>query len=123
MNDERKSAEVRDFGFRVPRFRTNFNFSLQVNSTREQHEASCTDISEEGLAADLLQSLAPETRVTLWLLFPGSVAPVQIQAYVEYRQERRHGFNFLYTSMEERSQVQAFIQSVRPKTVYMRGQI
>ena len=112
-SDGTAAARVRAFGFRSPRFKTNFNFSLEINSTRERHEALCTNISEDGLAAELLLKIPPKTEVTLWLLFPGGVAPVQIQASVEYRRERLHGFNFLYATMDERTQVKAFIQLIR----------
>jgi len=49
----------------------------------------------------------------MWLLFPGGTTPVQIKAVVEYRRERLHGFNFLYSTMDEREQVKAFIQMIR----------
>jgi hypothetical protein len=113
MKAEGPVGAVRAFGFRAPRFHTNFNFTLEVKATRERHEALCTDISEDGLAAELLLKLPPKTEVTMWLLFPGGVLPLQIQASVEYRRERRHGFNFLYSTMDERAQVKTFIQSIR----------
>jgi hypothetical protein len=113
MKADGNTATVRAFGFRAPRFRTNFNFSLEIKATRERHEALCTNISEDGLAVELLLKLPPKTEVTMWLLFPGGTLPVQIQASVEYRRERLHGFNFLYASMDERAQVKTFIQSLR----------
>lgn len=112
-NDGTGAARVREFGFRYPRFKTNFNFSLEITATRERHEALCTNISEDGLAAELLLKIPPKTEVTMWLLFPGGVTPVQIRASVEYRRERMHGFNFLYSTMDERAQVKAFIQFIR----------
>jgi hypothetical protein len=112
-NDGTAAARVREFGFRSPRFKTNFNFSVEITATRERHEALCTDISEDGLAAELLLKIPPKTEVTMWLLFPGGTTPVQIQASVEYRRERLHGFNFLYSTLDERAQVKAFIQMIR----------
>lgn len=112
-NDGTGAARVREFGFRSPRFKTNFNFSLEITATRERHEALCTNISEDGLAAELLLKIPPKTEVTMWLLFPGGVTPVQIRASVEYRRELMHGFNFLYSTMDERAQVKAFIQFIR----------
>ncbi len=112
MADPTNSREVRAFGFRSPRFPVNFNFSLEVLPSGERLEAVCTDISEDGLAADLLQKLSVATQVTMWLLFPGSSIPVRIKASVEYRHDRRHGFNFLYSSHDERAQVRAYVQSV-----------
>ena len=115
MNENSNSTKVRSFGFRAPRFPVRFGFSLQVNATHEHQEALCSNISEEGLAADLRQVLAPKTEVTLWLMFPGSTTPVQIQACVEYRQERRHGFSFIYSSGEEHAQVLSYIHSLTAK--------
>jgi hypothetical protein len=112
-NDGIAAARVRDFGFRAPRFKTNFNFSIEISATRERHEALCSNISEDGLAAELLLKLPAKTEVTMWLLFPGGTTPVQIKAVVEYRRERMHGFNFLYSTMDEREQVRAFIQMLR----------
>ena len=112
-SDGTGTARVREFGFRAPRFKTNFNFSLEIAATRERHEALCTNLSEDGLAAELLLKLPTKTEVTMWLLFPGGTTPVQIKAVVEYRRERMHGFNFLYSTMDERAQVKAFIQMIR----------
>jgi len=112
MPDISNSGDIRTFGFRSPRFSVNFNFSLEVVPSGERCEAVCTDISEDGLAADLLQKLPVKTQVTMWLLFPGGTAPLRIEASVEYRHDRKHGFNFLYSSLEERAQVQAFIRSI-----------
>ena len=119
---DKTNSQVRGFGFRAPRFPVNFNFSFQVGPVGAPQEATCTDISEDGLAAELLQSLSPKTEVTLLLLFPGSTAPVRIKACVGYQEERRNGFTFLYGSTEERAQVKAYVQSVKPKTLHMRGQ-
>jgi len=112
-SDGTGAARVREFGFRAPRFKTNFNFSIEITATRERHEALCSNISEDGLAAELLLKLPTKTEVTMWLLFPGGTTPVQIKAVVEYRRERMHGFNFLYSTMDEREQVRAFIQMLR----------
>lgn len=112
-NDGTGTARVRAFGFRAPRFKTKFNFSLEITATRERHEALCSNISEDGLAAELLLKLPVKTEVTMWLLFPGGTTPVQIKGLVEYRRERMHGFNFLYSTMDERAQVTAFIQMLR----------
>jgi len=111
-NDGTAAARVREFGFRAPRFKTNFNFSIEISATRERHEALCSNISEDGLAAELLLKLPPKTEVTMWLLFPGGITPVQIKGVVEYRRERVHGFNFLYSTLDERAQVKAFIQMI-----------
>jgi len=118
MQNGSNSDEVRDFGFRNPRARANFQFCLQLNSTKEMLWAVCTDISEQGLAADLLRGLAVGSEVTLMLDLPGSRVPVPIQAVVNHQQDdRRHGFTFVYSSEEERALVQAFLRSIAPQAL------
>jgi hypothetical protein len=112
MKTDENFGSVRRFGFRAPRVSINFSFLLEVIATGERHEAVCTDISEDGLAAELLEPLAPKTQVTMRMLLPGGTIPLQIQGSVEYSQDRRCGLNFLYSSPEERKQVQLFIQSI-----------
>ncbi len=112
MKSDENSVSVRPFGFRAPRVPANFSFSLQVIATGERYEAICTDISEDGLAAELLQPLEPKTRVTIRMLLPGGTAPLQVPGSVEYSQDGRCGLNFLYSSPAERREVQLFIQSI-----------
>lgn len=113
MTDEQGPVNIRPFGFRAPRYATNFAFSLELAGSRERLQAFCINISEDGLAAELLEELTPKTQVTLWLPFPGSAVPLRIPASVEYRQDKQCGFTFLYSAAEEQEQVQAFIQSIR----------
>jgi PilZ domain len=112
MKSDENPVSVRPFGFRAPRISANFSFSVEVTATGERYEAVCTDISEEGLAADLLQPLAPKAKVTIRMLLPGATAPLHIPGSVEYSQDGRCGLNFLYSSSEERRQVQLFMQSI-----------
>lgn len=112
MKTDEGGSSVRRFGFRAPRVSTNFSFSLEVVATGERYEAVCTNLSEDGLAADLLEPMPPGTQVTMRMLLPGGTLPLLIQGVVEYSQERRCGLNFLYTNAEQRQQVQAFIQSL-----------
>ena len=112
MKTDKDFATVRRFDFRTPRVPTNFSFSLDVASTRTRYQAVCTDISENGLAAEILEPLAPKTLATLRLLLPGGVAPLEIRGSVEYSHGGRCGLTFLYSSWEERDQVQKFIQSI-----------
>ena len=98
--------------FALPGSPANFSFSLEVVATGERYEAVCTDISEDGLAAELLQPLAPKTTVTIRMLLPGAIAPLQIPGSVEYSQDGRCGLNFLNSSSEDRRQIQLFVQSI-----------
>ena len=111
MKSDENVGSVRSFGFRSPRVSTNFSFSLEVTATGEWCEAVCTDISEDGLSAELPKPLPPKTKVTMRLLLPGGVRPLQIEGSVEYSQDRRCGLTFSYSSPAERKQIQAFVQS------------
>jgi len=112
MKTDENSGSIRPFGFRSPRVCANFGFYLEVIATGERCDGVCTDISEDGLAAELSRPLTPKTQVTMRLLFPGGTVPLQIQGSVEYSQDLRCGVNFLYSSQDERKQIQKFIQSV-----------
>ena len=71
MKSDENAGSVRAFGFRAPRVSANFSFFLDVTATGERYEAMCTDISEDGLAAELPQPIAPKTEVTVRMLLPG----------------------------------------------------
>jgi hypothetical protein len=111
MKNDESSGSVRSFGFRAPRVATNFSFFLEVVATGERHEALCTDISEDGLAAELHEPIAPKTEVTVRMLLPGGTTLLQVQGSIEYSEECRCGVNFLNLSAEERKQIQLFVQS------------
>lgn len=112
MKSDGNSDSVRAFGFRAPRVSCNFSFLLDVIATGERQEAMCTDMSEDGLAAELPKPLAVKTQVRMTLLLPGGIRPLQLEGQVEYSQDRRCGLTFLYSSAEERKQVQAFIETI-----------
>jgi hypothetical protein len=112
MKTDENFGSVRPFGFRAPRIATNFSFLLEVSATAERYEAVCTDISEDGLAAELDGQLAPKSQVIMRMLLPGDTLPLQIGGSVENSQDGRCGVNFVYASPEERKRVQAFIQSL-----------
>jgi hypothetical protein len=112
MKSDKKPGAVRSFGFRAPRVSTNFSFVLEVISTGERYEALCTDISEDGLAAQVPEPLSPKTQVTMRMLLPGGTVPLQILGSVEYSQDKRCGLTFLFASPDERKEVQTFIQSM-----------
>ena len=112
MKSDEKFGSVRSFGFRAPRVRANFNFLLEVTQTGDRCEAVCTDISEDGLAAEVTKPLAPKTPVTMSMLLPGDATPLHIQGTVEYSQDLHCGLTFVYSSTEEKKQVQEFIRSI-----------
>ena len=111
MTDDHNFGSARSFGFRAPRISTNFSFTLEVIATGQRYDAICTDLSEDGLAAEMPASLPAKTLVVMRLLLPGAMQPVPIRGTVEYNQQQRCGVTFLYSSPEERQQIQSFIQS------------
>jgi hypothetical protein len=111
MKSDKNAGPVRAFGFRAPRVSANFSFFVEVMATGERFEAICTDISEDGLAAELPQPIAPETELTMRMLLPGATTLLQVQGSVEYSQECRCGVNFLNLSADERKQIQLFVRS------------
>ena len=112
MKSDRNAGLVRAFGFRAPRVSANFSFFLEVMATGERYEAMCTDISEDGLAAELPVPIAPKTEVTISMLLPGATTLLQVQGDIEYSQECRCGVNFHNLSPEERKQIQLLVQSL-----------
>lgn len=111
MKSDKNAGPVRAFGFRAPRVSANFSFLLEVMGTGERYEARCTDISEDGIAAELPEPIPRNTEVTIRMLLPGATTLLQLQGSVEYSQESRCGVNFLNLSPEERKQIQLFVQS------------
>ena len=111
MNSDENSVSVRPFGYRAPRISTSFSFSIEVMSTGARYDALCSDISEDGLAAEVPQPLAPQTEATMRMLLPGGTVLLHIPGSVEYCQDGRCGLTFLYSSPQERRQIQMFIQS------------
>ena len=111
MKSDKNAGSVRAFGFRAPRVSANFSFFVEVTATGERYEAMCTDISEDGLAAELPQPIVANTEVTIRMLLPGATTLLQVQGSVEYSQECRCGVNFLNLSAAERKQIQRFVQS------------
>jgi hypothetical protein len=112
MKSDENAGSVRSFGFRAPRVSTNFSFFLDVTAAGTRYEATCTDISEDGLAAELREPIAPQTQVTVMVLLPGSTTLLQVRGSVEYCQECRCGVNFLDLSAEDREQIRLFVQSI-----------
>jgi c-di-GMP-binding flagellar brake protein YcgR len=112
MKSDENAGLVRAFGFRAPRVPANFGFFLEVTATGQRYEAICTDISEDGLAAESAEPIPAETEITISMLLPGGTTVLQIRAIVEYSQEGRCGLNFLDLSPEDQAQIQQFVQSI-----------
>jgi PilZ domain len=112
MKDDAIFGSVRSFGFRAPRISTNFSFLLEVPATGKHHNAVCTDLSKEGLAAEMSEPIPAGTQVVARLLLPGSTQPIQIKGAIEHSQDQRCGVTFSDLSGDEQEQIQSFIRSM-----------
>lgn len=113
MSNQRKTA-VHEFGYRLPRFPADFSLVLQVSDPEPRLlDARCRDISEDGLAARISESLSVGSRVTLLLTLPGKPASLPIAATVSHQDRGEHGFAFTFSSQNEREQVQKYVLSLR----------
>jgi len=112
------SRSIYNFGYRVPRFRTDFHLLLQ---TEDRHpgllDGRCTDISEDGLGAQLRIPLDVGSSVTLIFTLPGASTSLRVAARVINQQRDFHGFAFLFSSQKERDYVHAYVESLRSQTV------
>lgn len=106
--------EVQDFGYRLPRFPADFSLLLQISDPQPRLvDARCRDISEDGLAARVPESLSVGMRVTLLLTLPGKSASLPIAATVSHQDRGEHGFAFKFSSQNEREQVQKYVLTLR----------
>jgi c-di-GMP-binding flagellar brake protein YcgR len=112
MKDDANFGSVRSFGFRAPRISTNFSFLLEVPATGNQYDAVCTDLSEEGMAAELPEPVPAGTQVVARLLLPGSTRTLRINGVIEHSQDQRCGVTFSDLSGDEQEQIQTFIRSM-----------
>ena len=102
--------EVHEFGYRKPRFRTDFHLLLQTEAPDSRLlDARCIDISEGGLAARITGTLSLGSHVAFILTLPGSTTPVRIAATVNNQQQETYGFTFAFSSQEERNVIQRYL--------------
>jgi hypothetical protein len=111
---------IYEFGYRTPRFPTDFHFLLQTAGPEPRLlDARCLDISEEGLAAQLAEQLGVGSVVTLILTFPGNATTWRISAKVCNRRDIDHGFAFVFSSQGERDDIRRYVASLHGDTVRM----
>ena len=110
--------EVYSFGYRKPRFRTNFRVLLQLNGYPPKLvDALCIDVSEDGLAAEVVEDLALGTQVTVVMTPPESSISVSVAAKVVNRSEHHYGFIFHFASPVEKESLRNYLASIRPEPV------
>jgi len=113
VSNQRKTA-IQDYGYRLPRFCANFSLLLQISDPKPRLiDARCRDISEDGLAARIAESLEVGTRVTLLLTLPGKAASLPIAATVSHQDRGDHGFTFNFLSQDEREEVYKYVLTLR----------
>lgn len=113
------TENIYNYGYRVPRYRADFSLLLQTDERLPALlDAHCTDISEEGLAVTTEASLEIGARVTLILTLPGVATSMKIAAKVTNRQIEGYGFAFIFSSQNERSYLQEYIESQRSNMVH-----
>jgi len=109
--------DVYPFGYRLPRFHTDFHLCLQVEEIHSGLlHGLCTDISEHGLRAQVQHTLPIGSAVTLIMSLPGSQA-VRITARILSRQHDSYGFGFVFSSDQQRECIRRYIDSLSSPTV------
>jgi hypothetical protein len=109
-----RRTTVQEYGYRLPRFPADFSLVLQVSDPEPRLlDARCRDISEDGLAARISESLSVGARVTLLLTLPGKAVSLPIAATVSHQDHGDHGFAFKFSSQNEREQVQKYVLTLR----------
>lgn len=110
--------KIYNYGYRAPRFRADFRLLLQpADRNPGLLDARCTDLSEDGLAAEVNASLEIGTRVMLILTLPGTPTSMRIPARVTNRQVGGYGFAFILSSQNERSYMHEYLESRRSSSI------
>jgi Tfp pilus assembly protein PilZ len=109
---------ISNYGYRTPRFRADFRLLMQIDDRHPALlDAQCTDLSEEGLAADTKASLEIGVQVTLILALPGTSTPMRVSAKVIHRQSKGYGFAFVFSSADQRRHMSEYLESRRTSVV------
>ena len=103
---KRDKKSVHEYGYRTPRFPAAFRFLLSIGGpTPRIVDARCVDVSEQGLAAQLTETLSVNSEVLMVFALPGDATPLRVPAKVISQQGALHGFSFLFSSQAERDRV------------------
>jgi hypothetical protein len=108
------SQNVYTFGYRVPRFHTDFHLLLQIEGPRPTLlDGRCTDISEGGLGAEFNASLEVGMNVNLILTLPDSSTSLRVAARVSNRNGDYYGLSFTFLSAADQDRVRRYIRSLQ----------
>jgi hypothetical protein len=112
------------YTYRAPRYYADFRFLLQLLDPRPKiFEARCTELSENGLAAEVNAPLAEGTQVTMILTLPDSQRSMRIDASVTNLLRGSYGFAFVSPSADTQCYLRNYLEShcsnmVRSPEVY-----
>jgi PilZ domain len=113
---------VSNFEYRSPRFRADFRLLVQ---TGHPHPAilngRCVDLSEDGLAAEILapeirasglrESLEIGAEVTIIMTLPGNSNTTTFAARVTNQKVGSYGFAFIFSSKAEQAYMHEYLES------------
>lgn len=106
------TGKIYNYGYRTPRFRADFRFLLQTGGRSPVLlNGRCTDLSEDGLAAEINASLEVGEQVLLIVTLPGTSTSMRISARVTNRRMNSYGFAFIFASQNQRSFMHEYIES------------
>jgi Tfp pilus assembly protein PilZ len=105
---------IYNYGYRAPRFRADFRLLLQARDRNPVLlDARCSQISEDGLAAETNAVLEIGERVLIIMTLPGTPTSIRIAASVTNRQISNYGLAFIFSSQNERNHMRAYLESRR----------
>ncbi len=104
--------EFHSYRYRAARYAANFPVLLETRSPQSRAiQGHCTDVSEDGMAAELNGQLPLGCTVTLGFTLPPAGTSIRVTARVTHRCADHHGFAFLYSSAAEANEVRRNISS------------
>jgi hypothetical protein len=111
-NKSEVTDNIYNYGYRVPRFRADFRLLLQTTGPNPVLlDARCTDLSENGLAAEINASLEIGAMVTLILTLPGNSTSMRISAKVTNCRVGSYGFAFVFSSQDLQTYMHEYFES------------
>lgn len=118
MDEPDTSQEVQKFGYRFSRLPISLEIELRsVNEARlSVIRASCNDISEVGLGAELDQRLKPGAEFLVVLPEIPPLSALNLRAQVTHSTDTHCGFRFIFASEDERAALTAYMAQFPHKT-------
>lgn len=109
--------KISNYEYRTPRFRSDFSLWVQTGDRDpELLEARCKDLSEDGLAAEILGAEMNEPfeigdRVMLIMTLPGESTTKKVVARVTNQKAGGYGFAFIFSSKAEKTSMHEYFES------------